>query len=97
MYLNSKCEYEAIKCFQDYMRKLEEMRIKTLIDEGYLSSDFEMQNSFFRRYLVQSISEKQLSNLVCKSPIKSGLLTDTLKFTMFSRHFRNAIGIPDTF
>ena len=42
MYLNLKCEYEAIKCFQDYMRKLEEMRIKTLIDEGYLSSDFEM-------------------------------------------------------
>ena len=42
MYLNSKCEYEAIKCFQDYMKKLEEMRIKTLIDEGYLSSDFEM-------------------------------------------------------
>lgn len=42
MYLNSNCEYEAIKCFQDYMRKLEEMRIKTLIDEGYLSSDFEM-------------------------------------------------------
>ena len=42
MYLKSKCEYEAIKCFKDYMRKLEEMRIKTLIDEGYLSSDFEM-------------------------------------------------------
>lgn len=42
MYLNSKCEYEAIKCFQDYMKKLEEMRIRTLIDEGYLSSDFEM-------------------------------------------------------
>lgn len=42
MYLNLKCEYEAIKCFQDYMKKLEEMRIKTLIDEGYLSSDFEM-------------------------------------------------------
>ena len=42
MYLNSKFEYEAIKCFQDYMRKLEEIRIKTLIDEGYLSSDFEM-------------------------------------------------------
>ena len=42
MCLNSKCEYEAIKCFQDYMKKLEEMRIKTLIDEGYLSSDFEM-------------------------------------------------------
>lgn len=42
MYLNSKCEYEAIKCFQDYMKKLEEMQIKTLIDEGYLSSDFEM-------------------------------------------------------
>lgn len=42
MYLNSKCEFEAIKCFQDYMEKLEEMRIKTLIDEGYLSSDFEM-------------------------------------------------------
>ena len=42
MYLNSKCEFEAIKCFQDYMRKLEEMRNKTLIDEGYLSSDFEM-------------------------------------------------------
>ena len=42
MHLNSKCEYEAIKCFQDYMKKLEEMRIKTLIDEGYLSSDFEM-------------------------------------------------------
>ena len=31
-----------------------------------------------------------------KSPIKSALLTDTLKFTMFSRHFRNAIGIPDS-
>ena len=42
MYLNSKCEYEAIKCFQDYIKKLEEMRIRTLIDEGYLSSDFEM-------------------------------------------------------
>ena len=34
---------------------------------------------------------------MCKSPIKSALLTDTLKFTMFSRHFHNAIGIPDTF
>lgn len=42
MYLNSKCEYEAIKCFQDYMKKLEERRIKTLIDEGYLSSDLEL-------------------------------------------------------
>ena len=87
MYLNSKCEYEAIKCFQDYIKKLEEMRIRTLIDEGYFSSDFEMQSVILCRYLVQSISEKQLLNLVRKSPIKSALLTDTLKFTMFSRHF----------
>ena len=35
--------YKSInRQFQDYIKKLEEMRIKTLIDEGYLSSDFEM-------------------------------------------------------
>lgn len=32
-----------------------------------------------------------------KSPKISALLTDTLKFILFSRHFLNAIGIPDTF
>ena len=42
LYLNSKVEYETIKAFQDYMNTLEEMRIKTLIEQGYLSSDFEM-------------------------------------------------------
>ena len=42
LYLNSKVEYEAIKTFQDYMNKLEEMHIKTLIEQGILSSDFEM-------------------------------------------------------
>ena len=42
LYLNSKVEYEAIKAFQDYMNKLEEMHIKTLIEQGILSSDFEM-------------------------------------------------------
>lgn len=42
LYLNSKVEYEAIKAFQDYMNKLEEMHIKTLIEQGFLSSDFEM-------------------------------------------------------
>lgn len=42
LYLNSKVEFEAIKAFQDYMNKLEEMHIKTLIEQGILSSDFEM-------------------------------------------------------
>ena len=42
LYLNSKVEYETIKAFQDYMNTLEEMRIKTLIEQGYLSNDFEM-------------------------------------------------------
>ena len=42
LYLNSKVKYEAIKAFQDYMNKLEEMHIKTLIEQGILSSDFEM-------------------------------------------------------
>lgn len=42
LYLNSKFEFEAIKAFQDYMNKLEEMHIKTLIEQGILSSDFEM-------------------------------------------------------
>lgn len=42
LYLNSKIEFEAIKAFQDYMNKLEEMHIKTLIEQGILSSDFEM-------------------------------------------------------
>ena len=42
LYLNSKVEYETIKAFQDHMNTLEEMRIKTLIEQGYLSSDFEM-------------------------------------------------------
>ena len=42
LYLNSKVEFEIIKAFQDYMSKLEEMHIKTLIEQGILSSDFEM-------------------------------------------------------
>ena len=42
LYLNSKVEFEIIKSFQDYMSKLEEMHIKTLIEQGILSSDFEM-------------------------------------------------------
>lgn len=42
LYLNSKVEFEIIKAFQDYMNKLEEMHIKTLIEQGILSSDFEM-------------------------------------------------------
>ena len=42
LYLNSKVEYETIKAFQNHMNTLEEMRIKTLIEQGYLSSDFEM-------------------------------------------------------
>lgn len=31
---------------------------------------------------------------MCKSPIKSALLTDTLKFAMFSRHFGKLLGYP---
>ena len=42
LYLNTKVEFEIIKAFQDYMSKLEEMHIKTLIEQGILSSDFEM-------------------------------------------------------
>lgn len=32
-----------------------------------------------------------------KSSKISAILNDTLKFILFSRHFLNAIGIPDTF
>ena len=39
--LTSRVMYREIYRF-DGKEKLEEMRIKTLIDEGYLSSDFEM-------------------------------------------------------
>ena len=41
--LTSRVMYREIYRF-DGKEKLEEMRIKTLIDEGYLSSDFEMQS-----------------------------------------------------
>lgn len=39
LYLNEKVEYEIIKAFQDYQKKLSEMRIKTLIEQGYIDSD----------------------------------------------------------
>lgn len=39
LYLNEKVEYEMIKAFQDYQKKLSEMRIKTLIEQGYINSD----------------------------------------------------------
>lgn len=45
LYLSMKCNYEAIKAFQDYMRKLEEIHIKRLIEEGVLDAEdfhFEM-------------------------------------------------------
>ncbi len=43
LYLNSRCEYEAIKAFQDYMKTLDEMRIKTMIEQGLIcENDLEM-------------------------------------------------------
>lgn len=43
LYLSMKCSYEAIKAFQDFMRKLEEIHIKQLIEEGVLDAeDFQM-------------------------------------------------------
>ena len=45
LYLSMKCNYEAIKAFQDFMRKLEEIHIKRLIEEGVLNAEdfhFEM-------------------------------------------------------
>lgn len=44
MRLNSLVEYEAIKAFQDHMRKLDEMRIKTMIEQGLIlqNDGFEM-------------------------------------------------------
>lgn len=43
IYLSMKCSYEAIKAFQDFMRKLEEIHIKQLIEEGVLyAEDFQM-------------------------------------------------------
>ena len=45
LYLSMKCNYEAIKAFQDYMRKLEEIHIKRLMEEGVLDAEdfhFEM-------------------------------------------------------
>ena len=45
LYLSMKCNYEAIKAFQDFMRKLEEIHIKRLIEEGVLDAEdfhFEM-------------------------------------------------------
>lgn len=39
LYLNEKVEYEMIKAFQDYQKKLSEMKIKTLIEQGYINSD----------------------------------------------------------
>lgn len=45
----------------------------------------------------ERLCKNNIKGGVRKSPIKSALLTDTPKFTMFSRHFHNAIGIPDAF
>lgn len=44
LYLNSLVEYESIKAFQDYQRRLYEVRIKTLIEQGIIIEDdgFEM-------------------------------------------------------
>ncbi len=39
IYLSMKYSYEAIKAFQDFMRKLEEIHIKQLIEEGVLDAE----------------------------------------------------------
>ena len=39
LYLNEKVEYEMIKAFQDYQKKLSEMEIKTLIEQGFINAD----------------------------------------------------------
>ncbi|HIT62684.1 MAG TPA: hypothetical protein IAC38_04450 [Candidatus Caccovivens faecavium] len=39
LYLNSLVEYESIKAFQDYQRRLYEVRIKALIEQGIIIED----------------------------------------------------------